>query len=122
MTRSYVEVTPNMVGNNGGGAMGTEDNSAEAITDHINWDRYLNLIQGRVSYSAVKFNGQAFNCNDTGHGWDSRSWGSGYWWQNTRQPYYNALAQGDVDTMRSFFDFYLRMLPYVQAWPSRPDP
>ena len=31
------------------------------------------------------------------------------------QPYYNALAAGDFDTMRSFLDFYLRMLPYVEA-------
>ena len=29
--------------------------------------------------------------------------------------YYNALVQGDVDTLRSFLDFYLRMLPYVNA-------
>lgn len=34
-------------------------------------------------------------------------------WQNERQPHYNTLAAGDVDTMRSFLDFYLRMLPYV---------
>jgi len=81
----------------------------------VNWDRYLALIQGRVAFAAIKFNGQAFNCNNTGKGWDARSWGAGYWWQNTRQPYYNALAQGDVDTMRAFLDFYLRMLPYVQA-------
>ena len=38
-----------------------------------------------------------------------------YWWQNTRQPYYNVLQQGDIDTSRSFLDFYLRMLPYVEA-------
>ena len=34
-------------------------------------------------------------------------------WQNDRQPYYNTLVQGDLDTQRSFLDFYLRMLPYV---------
>eukprot|EP01047_Picozoa_sp_COSAG01_P082182 COSAG01_NODE_16679_length_1216_cov_0.825425_1_plen_74_part_00 len=36
-------------------------------------------------------------------------------WQNTRQPYYNVLAQGDYDSMRAFLEFYRRMLPYVQA-------
>ena len=41
--------------------------------------------------------------------------GAAYWWQNERQPYYNVLPQGDADTMRAFLDFYLRMLPYVQA-------
>ena len=35
--------------------------------------------------------------------------------QNERQPHYNTLAQGDTDTMRSFLNFYLRMLPYVSA-------
>lgn len=35
--------------------------------------------------------------------------------QNTRQPYYNVLAQGDYDSMRAFLAFYRRMLPYVQA-------
>ena len=29
--------------------------------------------------------------------------------------YYNVLAQGDIDTMRSFLDFYLRALPFVNA-------
>ena len=87
----------------------------EQITDHVNWDRYLALIQGRTSFAPIKFNGQAFNCNNTGKGWDARDWGADYWWQNERQPYYNALAQGDFDTMRSFLNFYLRMLPYVEA-------
>jgi len=73
------------------------------------------MIQGRRSFAPIKFNGQAFSCNDTGKGWDARSWGAGYWWQNTRQPYYNALAQGDVDMMRSFLNFYLKQLPAVQA-------
>lgn len=41
--------------------------------------------------------------------------GADYWWQNTRQPYYNSLATGDVDVLRSMLAFYLRMLPYVQA-------
>jgi len=89
--------------------------SAKQITDHVNWDRYLSLAQGRVSYGPIKFNGQAFNCNNTGKGWDARDWGADYWWQNERQPYYNALAQGDFDTMRSFLGFYKRMLPYVVA-------
>ena len=63
----------------------------------------------------VKFNGQAFTCNNTGLGWDYRGCGAAYWWQNTRQPYYNVLRQGDYDSMRAFLGFYKRMLPYVQA-------
>jgi alpha-L-fucosidase 2 len=108
MERSYVEVTA---------ASNTSAAAAEAkqITDHVNWDRYLSLVQGRVAFGPIKFNGQDFNCNDTGKGWDTRGWGADYWWQNERQPYYNVLAQGDFDTMRSFLGFYRRMLPYVQA-------
>eukprot|EP01043_Picozoa_sp_COSAG02_P025966 COSAG02_NODE_1480_length_12399_cov_250.195935_6_plen_381_part_00 len=36
-------------------------------------------------------------------------------WQGTRHPYYNVLAAGDIDTMRSMLDFYSRMLPYAAA-------
>ena len=106
MERSYIEVR---------GKGPIQAAVAKAITDHVTWDRYLSLIQGRVSFAPIKFNGQAFNCNNTGKGWDARDWGADYWWQNERQPYYNVLAQGDIDTMRSFLDFYLRMLPYVKA-------
>ena len=55
-------------------------------------------------------------CSDSdeaGKGWDYRQWGKAYWWQGTRHPYYNALAAGDIDTMRSMLDFYTRMLPYL---------
>ena len=106
MDRSYVEVTA---------ANASSAKSAKQITDHANWDRYLTLIQGQKAYAPVKFNGQAFTCNNTGHGWDYRGCGAAYWWQNTRQPYYNVLAQGDYDSMRAFLGFYRRMLPYVQA-------
>eukprot|EP00658_Telonema_sp_P-2_P011199 TRINITY_DN14256_c0_g2_i1.p1 TRINITY_DN14256_c0_g2~~TRINITY_DN14256_c0_g2_i1.p1 ORF type:complete len:882 (+),score=184.58 TRINITY_DN14256_c0_g2_i1:195-2840(+) len=120
MARSYVQLTPNnhMHNNNNHDRHHNHlasTTAAAQISDHANWDRYLALIQGRAAYSAIKFNGQDFTANLTGSGWDFRQWGSGYWWQNTRQPYYNAIAQGDQDTMRSFLDFYLRMLPYVVA-------
>lgn len=97
-SRSYIEVTA---------ADPTAAVAATQITNHVAWDRYLSLIQGRRGYAPLKFNGQQFNCNNTGKGWDARDWGAGYWWQNTRQPYYNVLQQGDIDTSRSFLDFYL---------------
>jgi hypothetical protein len=79
MERSYVEVTANAESIGRG-----DDGSAKQITDHINWDRYLSLVQGRSSRAPIKFNGQAFNCNNTGKGWDSRDWGAGYWWHGAR--------------------------------------
>jgi hypothetical protein len=111
MERSYIELTA------AAGASNTTATAAAAkqITDHVVWDRYLSLIQGRAAAAPIKFNGQMFVANQPGKGWDARSWGAGYWWQNERQPYYNTLQQGDLDTMRSFLDFYLRMLPYVNA-------
>ena len=39
----------------------------------------MSLIQGRTAYGPIKFNGQSFNCNDTGKGWDYRGWGADYW-------------------------------------------
>ena len=92
-----------------------QDNIIAMINSHIVWDRYLTLIQGRDSKAPIKFNGQAFTANHTGNGWDYRQWGADYWWQNTRQPYYNSLMQGDVDVLNSLLDFYRKMLPYCQA-------
>ena len=116
MERSYIEVTA------AGDANASEHLAAKRITDHVSWDRYLSLIQGRAGFGPIKFNGQMFTGASGNFGtpkvnrtWDRRGWGAGYWWQNERPPYYNALAQGDLDTMRSFLDFYLRMLPYVNA-------
>eukprot|EP00040_Diaphanoeca_grandis_P035429 m.222904 g.222904 ORF g.222904 m.222904 type:complete len:925 (-) comp33386_c2_seq2:269-3043(-) len=109
LERSYIELTA---------PPGSNDTTTpKQITDHVNWDRHLALIQGRAAFAPIKFNGQLFTANITAgkNSWDYRSWGAGYWWQNERQPYYNALAQGDLDTMRSFLDFYLRALPYVNA-------
>ena len=68
---SFIEVTANDP---------TKAEQAHQITDHVNWDRYLSLIQGRTAYAPIKFNGQAFNCNNTGKGWVARDWGAAYWW------------------------------------------
>ena len=51
------------------------------ITNHVAYDRYLSLIQGRAAFGIIKFNGQMFTANLTNKGWDTRSWGAGYWWQ-----------------------------------------
>ena len=46
--RSYIELS-------GSGANAA---TAKKITDHVNWDRYLSLIQGRVAFAPIKFNGR----------------------------------------------------------------
>jgi hypothetical protein len=45
--RSYVSVTSS-----------NEATSAKQVTDHCNWDRFLNLAQGRSAFAPIKFNGQ----------------------------------------------------------------
>eukprot|EP00756_Hemistasia_phaeocysticola_P054157 Hpha_TRINITY_DN30099_c0_g1::TRINITY_DN30099_c0_g1_i1::g.21506::m.21506 len=85
------------------------------LNDHIVYERYLELVQGMHSATPIKFNGQGFTANISGKGWDYRDWGAAYWWQNTRQPYYNSLVQGDFDVLSSCLAFYTRMLPYAQA-------
>jgi hypothetical protein len=89
--------------------------AAHNISDHITWNRYLALIQGRRAFTPTKWNGGDFKANVTGHGFDWRQWGADWWWQNTREPYYNCLAMGDRDMLHKFFDFYLRMLNDTQA-------
>ena len=51
---------------------------------------------------------------DEGKGADYRDWGACYWFQNTRQPYYNALAAGDLDMLRPMFRFYNRSIPAMR--------
>eukprot|EP01065_Artemidia_motanka_P037917 TRINITY_DN46809_c0_g1_i1.p1 TRINITY_DN46809_c0_g1~~TRINITY_DN46809_c0_g1_i1.p1 ORF type:complete len:868 (+),score=251.77 TRINITY_DN46809_c0_g1_i1:55-2658(+) len=104
-SRSYLNIS----------AAGEESVSAKQVMDHAHWQRYLELVQGTQSKTPIKFNGQAFTANNTGKGWDYRDWGACYWWQNTRQPYYNSIAQGDTDVLHRMFEFYYRMLDYVKA-------
>ena len=73
--RSYIQVTPTQAYPN--------DTTAKQITDHVVWDRYLSLIQTRAGYAPVKFNGQMFTTM-SGGSWDKRSWGAGYWCDNSR--------------------------------------
>ena len=41
--------------------------------------------------------------------------GACYWFQNTRQPYYNTLTAGDLDILRPLYRFYNRSLADIQA-------
>lgn len=73
--RSYIQVESATGGMN----QNNERSSAENITTHAAWDRYLSIIQGRSSYGPIKFNGQSFLSNQSGKGWDYRQWGTAYW-------------------------------------------
>jgi len=84
------------------------------IEEKYVWTRYLDACDGRNAASAIKFNGQAFTV-DEGKGPDYRDWGACYWFQNTRQSYYNALAANDLDIMRPLFSFYLKSIDAIKA-------
>ena len=44
-----------------------------------------------------------------------RKWGSSNWWQNTRLAYWNMAAAGDFSQLRTIFDYYLQMIPFLET-------
>ena len=66
----------------------------------------------------IKFNGSIFTVdgivNDQNLGPDYRRWGSAYWWQNARLPYWPLLAAGHYDMMKPLFRMYLDALPLAR--------
>jgi len=77
----------------------------------------MNACAGRGSFP-IKFNGSIFTTDghDKGH-WDAdyRRWGGGYWWQNTRLPYWSMLESGDFDLMLPLFRMYRNNLERRKA-------
>ncbi len=68
----------------------------------------------------IKFNGSIFTVdgiqrnNGMYLGPDYRSWGPGYWWQNTRLPYWPMLAAGNYDMMKPLFKMYTDAMPLAR--------
>jgi pimeloyl-ACP methyl ester carboxylesterase len=88
------------------------DNRDKQVVDHINrgyrLQRFVNACGGRGSFP-IKFNGSIFTTEASDKGdWnaDYRRWGGGYWWQNTRLPYWSMLESGDFDLMKPLFRMY----------------
>jgi len=79
--------------------------------------RYVAACAGRGRYP-IKFNGTLFTVPDAGHNLedaDFRQWGPGYWWQNTRLPYYSMCASGDFEMMEPLFNMYAReLMPFFK--------
>jgi hypothetical protein len=65
----------------------------------------------------VRFNGSIFTVdgiqpsNGINYGPDYRAWGSAYWWQNTRLPYWSMATAGNYDMMKPLFNMYMDALP-----------
>jgi len=87
---------------------------AEAVSLGYALQRFVNACGGRGA-QPIKFNGSIFTVDgfDNGEslGPDYRRWGGGYWFQNTRLPYWSMLMSGDFDLMEPFFKMYLDALP-----------
>ncbi|WP_347242731.1 DUF5703 domain-containing protein [Thermogutta sp.] len=73
--------------------------------------RFINACAGRGPYP-IKFNGSLFTVAWPGAEGDAdyRRWGPGYWWQNTRLPYYTMCAAGDFELMQPLFQMYAKDL------------
>jgi hypothetical protein len=85
------------------------DSSAEALTRGYALQRWMNACAGRGAFP-IKFNGSIFVV-DNKFDADYRAWGGGYWFQNTRLPYWSMLTAGDFDLMRPLFQMYMKALP-----------
>ncbi|MDO5310166.1 MAG: DUF5703 domain-containing protein [Planctomycetia bacterium] len=85
------------------------------VTKAYALQRYLFACQGRGAYP-IKFNGGLFTVAQPGtpEGHDYRRWGPGYWWQNTRLPYYASITSGDFDLMTTFFERYCALVPICE--------
>ncbi|MFW6414250.1 MAG: glycosyl hydrolase family 95 catalytic domain-containing protein, partial [Verrucomicrobiota bacterium] len=95
----------------------TGDADADAITRAYQLQRYVTACAGRGLFP-IKFNGSIFNVTGPPqvskkdrsqqhtYNADYRTWGGGYWFQNTRLIYWPLLAAGDWEMMRPWFDLF----------------
>ena len=91
------------------GAASVADECA-AITLRYAAQRYLNRSTGRGRLP-IRFNGSLFTMSHKGDP-DYRQWGHGYWWQNTRLPYYTMFASGDLDMLQPLFNMYCGLIDF----------
>ncbi len=96
---------------------------AAMVAQQSAWQRYLVACCSRGLFP-LKFNGGLFTADwqlkDEAYDADYRRWGGGYWWQNTRLPYWATLASGDYELLRPLFRMYREQLPLAEertlAW------
>jgi hypothetical protein len=75
-----------------------------AVTRAYACQRYVTLCAG-TGRLPIRFNGSIFTASHDGDP-DYRRWGHGYWWQNTRLPYFPLFASGDLDVFAPLFEVY----------------
>ena len=112
--RSHIDVTPaagvaSKGRHNRVGAETVADECA-AVTTAYAAQRYTTACAGRGRLP-IRFNGSIFTISYKGDP-DYRRWGSGYWWQNTRLPYYPMFAAGDFDQLYPLFRLHLGLIDF----------
>lgn len=92
-----------------------EEENAFLVTQAYALQRYVSACGGRGNFP-ITFNGSIFTVpmGDRPENADYRRWGSGYWWQNTRLPYYSMCMAGDFDMAAPLFKLYSDMLPVCE--------
>ena len=78
--------------------------ACSAVTRAYACQRYVTLCAGLGRFP-IRFNGSIFTASYEGDP-DYRRWGHGYWWQNTRLPYYPLFASGDLEAFDPLFRMY----------------
>jgi len=81
-----------------------------AVTRAWAAQRYTTACAGTGAYP-IRFNGSIFTTSEKGDP-DYRRWGHGYWWQNTRLPYYPMFAAGDCEMLKPLFRMYAGLLDF----------
>ena len=86
------------------------DKDGEWVSNMYALQRWVTACGSQGAYP-VKFNGSIFTVEwrdgeELRSDPDYRRWGGGYWWQNTRLPYWPLLSSGDFDLMKPLWDFY----------------
>lgn len=98
----------------------TEGDDAFIVSRAYALQRYVAACAGRGRYP-IKFNGSLFTVPAKGQPGDAdyRRWGPGYWWQNTRLPYYSMCTSGDFEMMAPLFRMYAQDLMPLQTHRTR---
>jgi len=97
------------------------EGDVDFVVKMYNLQRWITACHGRGAYP-IKFNGGMFTVGRggdefiNGKSWDPdyRRWGGGYWFQNTRFPYWAMLASGDYDMLLPLIRMYKDAIPLLK--------
>ncbi|MBP5321706.1 MAG: hypothetical protein J6334_12025, partial [Kiritimatiellae bacterium] len=109
----YGEITLTLDGVNYVASRSVPISSAEAcatVTQAWLTQRYTTACAGKGALP-IRFNGSLFTTSEKGNP-DYRRWGHGYWWQNTRLPYFPMFAAGDFEFLHPLFRMYTGLTPF----------